>query len=134
MSTNGEMLDDERKLVNMIMEGIPKARFSLICDENGEVLWNSQRNDTKRLLAFEETKKSLKRALESWRLRDELSPKIGKGRYAVVSYEKITRVTVPLANGHMLLVSIEDDWRTQGHIKSILNIIEWIQTHSSKFH
>ncbi len=134
MSTNEQILDDEGKLVNLIMEGIPKARFSLICDENGKVLWNSQRNNTKHLLSLEETKKSLIRALESWHLRDDLSPKIGKGRYAVAAYEKLTRVTVPLANGHMLLVSIEDDWRMQGHIKSILNIIEWIQTHSSKLH
>ena len=134
MSTNEETLDDEGKLVSMVMEGIPKARFSLICDADGKVLWTSQRDNKEHLLSLEDTKKSLKRALESWHLRDELSPKIGKGRYAVATYEKLTRVTVPLANGHMLLVSIEDDWRMQGHIKSILNIIEWIQIHSSKFH
>jgi hypothetical protein len=134
MSTNAEMLDDEEKLLNMIMEGVPKARFSLICDEDGKVLWHSQRDNVEHLLTLEETKKSLKRALENWHSRDELSAKIGKGRYAVAVYEKLTRVTVLLSNGHMLLVSLEDDWRTQGHIKSILNIIEWIQTHSSKFH
>ena len=134
MSTNNEMLDDEGKLVNMVMEGVPKARFSLICDQNGKILWTSQRDNKEHLLSLEETKKSLKRALESWQYRDELSSKIGKGRYAVATYEKLTRVTVPLANGHMLLVSIEDDWRMQGHIKSILNIIEWVQTHSTKFH
>jgi len=128
------MLDDEEKLVNMIMEGVPKARFSLICDKNAKVLWSSQRNNVTHLLTLDETKKTLQRSLESWHQRDEMAPKVGKGRYAVAVYEKLTRVTVPLANDHMLLVSLEDDWRTQGHIKSILNIIEWIQTHSSKFH
>jgi hypothetical protein len=128
------MLDDEEKLLNMIMEGVTKARFCLICDKDGQVLLHSQRDNMEHLLSLEETKKSLKRALENWHSRDELSSKIGKGRYAVAAYEKLTRVTVPLSNGHMLLVSLEDDWRTQGHIKSILNIIEWIQTHSTKFH
>ncbi|MFY9301606.1 MAG: hypothetical protein WAO91_10520 [Candidatus Nitrosotenuis sp.] len=134
MSTNAEMLDDEEKLLDMIMEGIPKVRFSLICDKDGQVLLHSQRNNVEHLLTLEETKKSLKRALENWHSREELSAKIGKGRYAIAVYEKLTRVTVPLVNGHMLLVSLEDDWRTQGHIKSIMNIIEWVQTHSSKFH
>jgi translation initiation factor IF-1 len=133
MSSNKEILDEEGRLASMVMEGIPKARFALICDQNGEILWNSQRNNVKHLLTLEETKKSLKRALDSWHTRDELASKIGKGRYAVAVYEKLARVTVPLANGHMLLVTLEDDWRMQGHIKGIMNIVEWIHSQSEKF-
>lgn len=131
MSLNKEILDDEGKMASMIMEGIPKARFALICDENGEILWNSQRNNVKHLLTLEETKKSLKRALQSWHLRDELAPKLGKGKYAVAVYEKLIRVTVPLATNHMLLVTIQDE--NPGHVKSVMNIVEWVQSHSSKF-
>ncbi len=132
MSSKEEILNEEGKLASMIMEGIPKARFALICDQNGEIFWNSRRNNVKHLLTLEETKKSLKRALDSWHTRDEIAPKLGKGRYAVAVYEKLARVTVPLANGHMLLVTLEDDWRMQGHIKSIMKIVEWIHSQSSK--
>jgi hypothetical protein len=131
MSSNVEMMDDEGKLVSMVMEGIPKARFALICDEKGKILWNSRRNNVTHLLTIEDTKKSIKRALENWRFRDELSSKIGKVKYALAVYEKLIRVTVPLANGHMLLVSIQE--ANPGHIKSVMNIVEWVQKHSTKF-
>jgi len=130
MSTTEQEMDDEGKLVSMIMEANQYVRFAAICDQEGKILWNSHRNDVKNILTFEETKQSLKRALETWKKRDELSAKIGKGKYAIVGYEKIKRITVPLRNNHMLFLSVEGE--KPEYIKDVVNIVEWVEKHPAK--
>lgn len=130
MSTTEQRMDDEGKLVSMIMEANQYVRFAVICDQEGKILWNSHRNDVKNILTLEETKQSLKRALETWKKRDDLSAKIGKGKYAIVGYEKIKRITMPLRNNHMLFLSVEGE--KPEYIKDVLNIVEWVEKHPAK--
>ena len=124
-----QQIDDEGKLVSMIMEANKYVRFAAICDTGGKILWNSHRNDVENILTLDETKDSLKRALATWKTRDELSNKIGKGRYAIVGYDKIKRITVPLTNGHMLFVSVEGE--KPEYIGDIMKIVEWVSKHTS---
>ena len=122
-----QTLEGEGKLVSMIMEGIKYARFAAICDEQGSILWNSQRNEVDNILTLEETKASPKRSIDTWRERENLSEKIGKGRYAIVGYDKIKRITIPLNNGHMLFVSVEGE--KPEYIGDILKIVEYAESH-----
>ena len=122
-----QTLDGEGKLVSMIMEGIQYARFAAICDDQGNILWNSQRNEVDNILTLEETKASLKRSIDTWRERENLSEKIGKGRYAIVGYDKIKRITIPLHNGHMLFVSVEGE--KPEYIGDIMKIVEYAESH-----
>jgi hypothetical protein len=84
-----------------------KIRFAGICDETGEIRYGGQREGIKNLLSPEETKRSNLQALARWGLRNSLAPKIGKGKYAMAEYEKIKRITVPLENYHLLLITTE---------------------------
>lgn len=122
-----EQMNDEGKLVSMMMEANENIRFAAICDNEGKILWNSHRNNVNNILTLEETKASLKRALDSWKGRDELSEKIGKGKFAIVGYEKIKRITVPLKNNHMLFLSVEGD--KPEYMGDILNICKWVEEH-----
>ena len=122
-----QTMDGEGKLVSMIMEGIQYARFAAVCDQDGSILWNSHRNEVDNILTLDETKASLKRAVDTWKERDALSDKIGKGRYAIVGYDKIKRITVPLRNGHMLFVSVEGE--KPEYIGDIMKIVEYAQEH-----
>jgi len=122
-----QQMNDEGKLVSMMMEANENIRFAAICDNEGKILWNSHRNNVNNILTLEETKASLKRALDSWKGRDELSEKIGKGKFAIVGYEKIKRITVPLKNNHMLFLSVEGD--KPEYMGDILNICKWVEEH-----
>jgi len=125
MASVGSEMDTEGKLVSMIMEANKNVRYAAVCDDKGEILWNSHRNDVHNILTLDETKTSLKRSMDTWKARDELANKIGKGQYAIVAYDKIKRITVPLPNNHMLFVSVEGE--KPAYIKDILNIVEYIQ-------
>jgi len=118
--------DHEEKLLNMILGEIPSSRVAIICDHDGNVLWNSIRDNTTSYLTMDETKESLKRSIGSWQERDKFAPKIGNGRYAVVAYDKIKRITIPLPNDHLLFVSLEGE--EFGNVKNIMTIVDWVSS------
>ncbi len=122
-------LDPEGKLVSMILEANKNVRYACICDSDGNILWNSRRNDIQSLISLEDTKASLKMALENWKKRDNITAKIGKGKYSIVAYEKLKRVTVPLRNNHLLYVHVEGD--KPEYIGDIMKIVDWVAEHPS---
>ena len=126
MSMSQSVSDHEEKLLNMILGEIPSSRVAIICDHDGNILWNSIRDNTTSYLNMDETKESLKRSIESWQERDKLSVKIGNGRYAIVAYDKIKRITIPLPNNHLLFVSLEGE--EFGNVKNIMTIVDWVNT------
>ncbi len=60
-------------------------------------------------MRLEETQSSIRCSLARWKERDEVADKIGKGEYAIVFYEKIKRISIPLEGGQILFVSIDED-------------------------
>ena len=98
---------DYGKLCKGILDLDPKIRFAGVCDDTGETKFGGQREGIKNLLSPEETKRSNLQALARWALRNSLSPKVGKGKYAMAEYEKVKRITIPLDNSHLLLVTTE---------------------------
>ncbi len=126
MSMSQSVSDHEEKLLNMILGEIPSSRVAIICDHDGNILWNSIRDNTNSYLSMDETKESLKRSIESWQERDKLSAKIGNGKYAIVAYDKIKRITIPLPSGHLLFVSLEGE--EFGNVKNIMTIVNWVNT------
>ena len=58
-------------------------------------------------LTPDETKETLKHSVNAWKARMKHYDKIGKGLYTLAVYEKLRRVTVPLKDGHLLLVTID---------------------------
>jgi hypothetical protein len=112
---------DYERLCKDILNLDPKIRFAGICDETGQTKYGGQREGLRNLLSPEETKKSNLQALARWGLRNVLAPKIGKGRYSMAEYEKIKRITAPLENYHLLLVTTEVE---ADHGRIIDNILQ----------
>ncbi len=120
---------DEEKLCGMIMSKSKYARFVAVCDKNAQILWEGHRNEVDNILTLEETKLSLKRSIDAWRKRDEFNEKLGEGRYAIVRYKKIKRITIPLKNEHMLFVSVQGD--KPGYVEDLIKMVDQIELHSS---
>jgi len=57
-------------------------------------------------------------------LRNSLASKVGKGKYAMAEYEKIKRITVPLDNDHLLLVTTEVQADHQNIIANVVKLIQ----------
>ena len=115
---------DYENLCKGILALDPKIRFSGVCDETGEIKYGGQRDGLANLLTAEETKRSNLQALARWGLRNSLASKVGKGKYAMAEYEKIKRITAPLDNDHLLLVTTEVDADHQNIISKALKLIQ----------
>jgi hypothetical protein len=93
---------DYGNLCKEILTIDPKIRYAGVCDDTGETKYGGQREGVKNLLSPEETKKSNLQALARWGLRNSLSSKVGKGKYAMAEYEKVKRITIPLEYNGMV--------------------------------
>ena len=83
----------------------PNIRLVTICDADGRE--SRHRQGVKNLLTPKESKKLLEMAMTGWKVRSDLSHKIGKGRYVLVEYEKIKRITMPFGDDYLLYVTTE---------------------------
>jgi len=90
-----------------IMKLDPNIRLVTICDLNGKIMYSDHKPGVSNLLSSDESKKSLEMAVNAWKSRSELAPKIGKGKYVVAEYEKIKRITMPFGEGHLLYITTE---------------------------
>jgi len=85
----------------------PNIRLVTICDVDGRMIYSRHRQGVINLLTPEETKKSLEMAMTGWKIRNELSHKIGKGRYVLAEYDKIKRITMPFGDNYLLYITTE---------------------------
>ncbi len=118
-------MEDERKLVSMILQGNKNARYAAVSDSEGKIISDEHRANEENILTLDETKAMLLRAIQNWKIRENISPKVGNGQYAIVTYEKIKRITVPLPDNHLLFVSVDSD--KDDHIKDIMKSITYVQ-------
>jgi hypothetical protein len=91
----------------------PGIRFAGICDNTGENVYGGQRVGVKNILSKEETRQANLQALATWALYLPLELKVGRGKYTMVEFEKIKRISVPLDK--------EVDIDHENIIKAILN-------------
>ncbi|MGA7369841.1 MAG: hypothetical protein WBX01_11975 [Nitrososphaeraceae archaeon] len=100
-----------------------KIRFAGVCDDVGEIVYGGQREGITDLLSKEESRRSNLQAIARWALRESLSLKVGKGAYAIAEYEKIKRITFPIEENQLLLVTTEVDSDHNRIIRDILNLL-----------
>ncbi|MFQ5941683.1 MAG: DUF6659 family protein [Nitrososphaerales archaeon] len=100
---------DYDDLCKEILNSDKKIRFAGVCDKTGKIKHGGQQEGVKSILSPEESEQSLKQALSRWEFRGSFEPKFGKGEYSLTKYEKVKRMTVPVDENHLLLVSTEID-------------------------
>ena len=115
---------DYQQFLNKIIKSDETIRSVIIFNKYGQIKERAQRSDTELILNEYDTDKLLKESASSWHYRKELSDKIGKGLYALAEYENMRRITLPIDNEHLLLITadIQDDPPTI--VKNIQNMLQ----------
>jgi len=99
---------DYGSLHRQIMDLDSSIRLVTICTNEGKIMHSDHREGVTNLLTPEESKKSLELAINAWKIRSELAPKIGRGKYVLAEYERIKRITMPLGdNKHLVYITTE---------------------------
>ena len=101
------MVMNYQKLDQDILSLDRNIRMVTICDTDGKIMYSDHRPGITNLLTPDESRKSLEMAVNAWKSRSQLAPKIGKGKYVLAEYEKIKRITMPLGDRHLVYVTAE---------------------------
>ena len=101
-------MEKYQELLNMIMDFNESVRFAAVSDGDGQLLWNSQRNGVTNIVPIEKTKSTMSRSRSEWDEYASSSENIGNGLYSITSYSKIKRITIPLYDGNMLFISVDN--------------------------
>ncbi len=125
-------MEKHEKLLNMLMDFNKDVRFAAVCDTDVQILWHSQRDDVENVIPLAETKKTVIRAAKSWESRNELQSQTGRGMYAIASYEKMKRITVPLDKDNLLFISLDNAPAKKGsygkvaEMGKIMSIVDFV--------
>ncbi len=128
-------MEKYEQLLNMLMDFNESVRFAAVCDSKGEILWNSQRAGIQNIIPMADTKKTLQRAIGAWQERSKVTDKVGRGLYVIAAYEKIKRITIPLENGNLLFISVDNSpsktskGKNYGHLVQmgkIMSIVDFV--------
>jgi len=84
-----------------------KIRFVAIYDEGN--FFHKMRDGLQSYLTQEETENSMAQAVIRWSSRKKLATKLGAPVFAMAKYGKVNRVTIPVGQAGLILVSMETD-------------------------
>ena len=101
------LLLDHKALYDKIMDIDSQIRFATIANKDGKIEHTGHREGVTNVLTSDESKKSLQRAIDSWSARNDLSDKIGEGKYVVAEYGKIKRITIPMGKEHLIYLTTD---------------------------
>ena len=98
---------DPKELYDKIMSIDPQIRFATIANKDGKIEHTGHREGVTNVLTSDESKTSLQRAIDSWNARNDLSDKIGEGKYVLAEYAKIKRITIPSGKEHLIYLTTD---------------------------
>ena len=111
------------ELGKKILDMDSAIRFVTIFDtKDGKILYSEHTPGTTNLLSKEESQESLQLAINAWKTRSNLAPKIGKGKYVLAEYEKIKRITMPYDENHLLYITTDFGSNSLDLIDKIRNL------------
>jgi hypothetical protein len=84
----------------------------------GVVLGTEMREGVKPLLDDDEHKEALVYAINAMRIRQKLSAKLGKNQYVLAVYDNLCRLTMPVGDKYMLLIT----WSPETTLDVLKNI------------
>ena len=111
---------NHEKFIDRIMDLDENIRYATIFDMDGNQKVSRVRSGVKPYLTTDETRETLETSTNAWKSRMKHYDKIGKGLYVLAVYENLRRVTVPLKDNHLMLVTI-DNKGSRDIIDRILN-------------
>ena len=109
-------------LADKLLHSDSHIRFVAISNMDGNILASVNRKGMNNILTEDETEKSLQRAISSWNSRRELFDKTGEGKYALVVYEKLKRITIPIDKEHLIYIRFDSDGNNRDVVQAVLNL------------
>ena len=117
------MSDENQNLVDTILALDENIRFAAVADLDGHMIISKSQEGTNLYLSPESTQDTLRHAASAWKSRMKHVNEIGRGLYTIAVYEKLRRVTMPIAADRILLVTIDNAGGQKQILDELLNLV-----------
>lgn len=102
-------------------------RYAAIQNKNGEKICGGFRDKVNSILSNDELKMMHYYASQRWQTRKNIEHKLGNTKYAMAEYDKLKRITFPIDEEYMLLLTTET---SADHTRIINKVLELIHNHT----
>ena len=112
------------KLFDEVSNLDDSIRYAVILSYTGEKIFGGYKEGISPLLDSDELKMIHFYAGQRWDTRKNLAHKIGMAKYAMAEYDKLKRMTFPIDDKHLLLITTEVKNEHQKIINAVLDVIK----------
>jgi hypothetical protein len=121
---------DFDKLYNDVMSIDSSIRYAVIQNNTGEKMYGGFRDGINPILNEDELKMMHYYASQRWQTRKNIEHKLGNTKYAMAEYDKLKRITFPIDEKHLLLLTTEVNINHTNVIERVLKILTNISNHN----
>ena len=111
------------ELCQKILKMEPHVRYSGILNSRGDLVFESNRDDSAALLTEDEVKMSIHYTFQRWTSIQNLAHRIGKEKTNITEFDKVTLISLLLNDGNLLLLSSEPGANYMEIISKVKQII-----------
>ena len=104
-------------------------RYAAVQNSDGAKICGGFRDNVKAILSEEELGMMHYYASQRWQTRKNIEHKIGNAKYAMAEYDKIKRITFPINEKYLLMLTTEIN---TDHTKVINKVLELLHNSSNK--
>jgi len=115
---------DFDKLYADVMKINSTIRYAVIQNNTGEKICGGFRDNINPILNDDELKMMHYYASQRWETRKNIEHKLGNTKYAMAEYDKLKRITFPINEKYMLLLTTEIN---TDHVSIIDKVLELIR-------
>ena len=118
---------DFDRLFTDVLKIDPTIRYAAIQKNTGEKIAGGFRDNINPILSDDELKMMHYYASQRWQTRKNIEHKIGHAKYAMAEYDKLKRITFPINEKYLLMLTTEI---SADHTKIINKVLELIHNNS----
>ena len=112
------------KLYDDVLAIDSKIRYAAIQNSVGEKIHGGFREGINPILNDDELKMMHYYASQRWQTRKNIEHKLGNTKYAMAEYDKLKRISFPIDEKHLLMITIEINSNHDGIIQNILKLLK----------
>ena len=124
MMSENENENEYADLLEEIVYSNEAIRLAAICGNFGTITEKVVKEGVTLYLSDKDTEKLLAESIHSWKTRRLFSQQIGNGQYAIAVYDKLIRMSIPVNQYQILLVTMEVILEVPKLIVDIKKILE----------
>ena len=113
---------DFDRLFDDVLKIDSTIRYAAIQNNTGEKIAGGFRESVNPILSDDELKMMHYYASQRWQTRKNIEHKIGNAKYAMAEYDKLKRITFPIDEKYLLMVTTEINSDHTQVIKKILEL------------